>query len=70
MEANISDIDLDFGDEQDEETENNSRMLGPSGPSQLLAGAMHDYALTNFSEDSLTNPEVPFPHWSIYRQSV
>ena len=45
-------------------------MLGPSGPSQLVGGAMHDYALANFSEDSLANPEVPFPHWSIYRQSV
>lgn len=42
-------------------------MLGPSGPSQLAGGAMLDFSLANFSEDSLANPEVPFPHWSIYR---
>ena len=29
-----------------------------------------EFAIQNFSDDCLTIPEVPFVHWSIYRQGI
>ena len=30
----------------------------------------NDFSRINFSEDYVSVPEVPFVHWSIYKQSI
>ena len=36
----------------------------------LRADFNTDFTDANFSEDSLSLPETPFVHWSIYRQGI
>ena len=63
LEANISEIELDFV-EQDG--------IGPihAGEINPAASSPSDFVLYNFSQDSKGIPEVPFTHWSIYRQGI
>lgn len=65
LEANISDIDFDL--EEDTEKDINTKV---GAADQSFMGLDNEYAAQNFSEDSVSIPEVPFVHWSIYRQSI
>lgn len=62
LEANISDIDLEFEDEESKDYDH-----GLAEPMNTVLSSITEYMNQNFSEDSLTIPEVPFTHWSIYR---
>jgi len=52
LEADISDIELDFGQ------------------NKVLPAFQKEYALANYYSHSYGIPEVPFIHWSIYRQGI
>jgi len=69
LEANISEIDIviddHLQDKSDDTLERNSYQKD-----QGLMSSAANYVLANFSPDSLHTPEVPFVHWSIYRQGI
>lgn len=65
LEANISEIDIEL----DEDTEKELNAKGAGGEQSLYLPES-EFALFNFSDDCLTIPEVPFVHWSIYRQGI
>lgn len=59
LEANISEVDLEFDDGNSD--------YDNSSPADPFNNALSEYLLLNFSEDSFKLPENPFVHWSIYR---
>ena len=65
LEANISDIEFDL--EEDTEKDVNVKAAGAE-PS--FYSPESEFVLQNFSDDCVSIPEVPFVHWSIYRQSI
>lgn len=65
LEANISDIDFEL----EEDTEKDINGKGAAAEQSYYLPES-EFALSNFSEDCLSIPEVPFVHWSIYRQGI
>ena len=78
LEANISDIDIVIDDNIDknlgieEDYLSDFDSLDSDFNSSIQKSAVYDefFAKLNFSEDDLNVPEVPFLHWSIYKQSI
>ena len=65
LEANISDIDIDLDDNHSDKSSDilDDRALKSNQYTSY-------YIQKNFAEDCFDVPEVPFVHWSIYRQGI
>jgi hypothetical protein len=66
LEADISDIDIELDDAH---TNKSSDLYHNSGEPNKRLLTSH-YLYNNFIEDSAEVAEVPFVHWSIYRQGI
>jgi hypothetical protein len=78
VKADLSEIELDLLSEEFEKTEKARKQRRPTIPPPgvkddgTIAASLedNDFAAINFTADLTTLPEVPFVHWSIYKQSI